>query len=32
MGRKKTVAVPVARPSEKKKMTIDMNEVNRKKA
>ena len=32
MGRKKTGAVPVVQPSEKKKMTIDMNEVNRKKA
>ena len=32
MGKKKTGAVPVAQPSEKKKMTIDMNEVNRKKA
>lgn len=32
MGRRKTGAVPVARPAEKKKMTIDMNEVNRKKA
>lgn len=32
MSKKKTGAIPVARPKEAKAMTIDMNEINRKKA